>query len=175
MVTSDGGITQLAAAINDKSFDQKRDRNEDYAKLSKNRSAVNQPCDQGNGHKGQRHHIHKLSHQLKPRLSIASNFDKKYYEEHDKGKLNLASHKLQELRAAVSRTPDVIRIVYHENGVIKCFVIPGWLDKETFQGPNILEMFRTLKRKYITEECNKWTRDLPVFIQDMHQFGYTYA
>jgi hypothetical protein len=90
----------------------------------------------------------------------------------DEGKINLPSWKVQELRAAVARTPDVYRIVYHEKGVMKSFVIPGWLDSETLQGPDVLVIFRTLKRKYSVVERNKWIADLPTFIQDMHQFGY---
>ena len=52
------------------------------------------------------------------------------------------------------------------------FVKPGWLDRETLQGPNVLQIFRTLKRKYSTAERIKWTADLPIFIKEMHQFGY---
>lgn len=70
--------------------------------------------------------------------------------------------------------PDVIRIIYHENGDMKNFIIPGWLDKETLQGPDVIQIFCTLKQKYTTEEFNKWIRDLPVFIQDIHWFGYVH-
>ena len=35
---------------------------------------------------------------------------------------------------------------------MKSFIIPGWLDKETLQGPIVLVIFRTLKRKYLVEE-----------------------
>ena len=55
---------------------------------------------------------------------------------------------------------------------MKSFVIPGWLDKETLQGPDVLLLFRTLKRKHSVDERDKWITDLPSFILDMHKFGY---
>ena len=136
LTTTDGGTTQLSAAVNEESFDQKLNRNEDHAKLSKNRTAVFQPCDVGKGHRGQRQQTRKLSREPPPTLSIAPYFDKGYYKKRDEGKLNLVSWKLQELRSAVSRTPDIQQIVYQKRGVIESFVITGWLDRERLcKGP----------------------------------------
>ena len=63
VVTTDGGPTQLAATLTKESLDSKARRNEDFAKLSKNRTTVFQPADQGkgNGHMGQRQQTRKLS------------------------------------------------------------------------------------------------------------------
>lgn len=59
--TTDDGITQLGAVISGDSFDDKLSRNEVHVKLSKNRTAVFQPCDTGKGHRGMRQQTQKLS------------------------------------------------------------------------------------------------------------------
>ena len=53
--TTDGGVTQLAAAISEESFDKKLSRNQDHTKLLKNQTDLCQPCDTGYGHKGTCH------------------------------------------------------------------------------------------------------------------------
>ena len=73
---------------------------------------------------------------------------------------------------SVAQTLDVQRMVYHENGIIKQFMIPGWTDRETMQGPDVLRIFQTLKRKYSVEERNKWVNDLPAIIREIHQYNY---
>ena len=55
---------------------------------------------------------------------------------------------------------------------MKSFVIPGFLDKETLRGPDVLVIFQTLKQTTSVKECDTWIVDLPTFIQDMHKFGY---
>ena len=171
--TVDGGIPQLTAAINSKeSFAQKEERNEVHVKLSKNRTAVFQPCDAGDGHSGTRFQTKKLSREPMPALSAAPSFDKGYHQKRNEGRLNLPAHKVQEARATVSRAADVHRIVYYEKGNLRSFVIPGWLDSKTLQGPDVLVMLKTLKRKYSAEEKNKWISDLPIFIQEMREFGH---
>ena len=97
MTTIDGGTTQLAAAISEEYFEEKFERNEDHAKLSKNRSAVFQPADTGKGHKGQRQQTQKLSRQPFLTLSIGDHFDNEYYKLSNEGKVNLLSLKSREL------------------------------------------------------------------------------
>ena len=122
-------------------MEQKVKRNEDYAKLSKNRTAIFQPADQGNRHRGQCQQTRKLSREPAPTVSLGPTFDEGYHEKQNLGILNLKSHTVKDVRNVVSRTPDVIRKVYYENGVMKSFVIRGWTDKETLQGPEVLRIF----------------------------------
>jgi hypothetical protein len=76
VTTPGSGTTQLATLLSEELFDQNSDRNKDHDKLSKDRTAVSQPDDASNGHRGQRQKNHKLSCQPVPTLSVASYFDK---------------------------------------------------------------------------------------------------
>jgi hypothetical protein len=76
VTTTGSGTTQLATLISEELFDQNSDRNKDHDKLSKDRTAVSQPDDASNGHRGQRQKVQKLRCQPVPTLSVAPSFDK---------------------------------------------------------------------------------------------------
>ena len=138
--TPGNDTTQLATLLSEELFDQNSDRNKDHDKLCQDRTAIFQSDDAGNGHRGQRQRIQKLSCQPVPTLSVARTLARGSKTKCDEGKINLASWKLQELRCVVARTPDVHRIVYHRKGALESSVIPGWLARETLQGPAVLKI-----------------------------------
>ena len=85
----------------------------------------------------------------------------------DLGQLNFTSSKWEEIRDMVVRAPSAIRLSYAEKKIKKSFTRPGWSDEETQQGPDLLMLFKTLKRARTSDERERWERDLPRLVKEI--------
>ena len=87
-----------------------------------------------------------------PTLLILPYFDAAYHNICNEGIVILSSLKLQELRGVVAQSPAIYRHMYTKKRVLKSFVNAGWTNKESLQGPDLIQIFSTLKKKYSAEE-----------------------
>ena len=90
----------------------------------------------------------------------------------DTGIIKIDSKKYKEMCAMTARIGSAVGIANTEKKVTDGFVGPGWTDRETGQGPDVVAMFGSYKKKWTPEQRTKWIEDLPKLVKVLLKYGF---
>ena len=88
------------------------------------------------------------------------------------GKIDFNSKTPREMLGMAVHAPSVLQYLYNERSILCSYAHPGWIDDKTQQGPDLLNLFSTLKREFTVKEKNKWIDDQLQLICFLHGNGH---